>query len=148
MATMGADRVFVDTNILIAANVTSHPRHDVALQLLKDLAAAGTELWISRQVLREYLATLTRSQTYAAAQPIGVLATQVAYFLSRMHMADDTAAVTSGLLTLMQSIPIGGKQVHDANIVATMQAYNISRLLTDNISDFNRYTALITIESP
>lgn len=34
---------------------------------------------------------------------------------------------------------IGGKQIHDANIVAVMQEYGIKRLLTHNLDDFKRY---------
>jgi predicted nucleic acid-binding protein len=145
MATMGADWIFVDTNVLVAANVATHPRHAVALQRLKDLSAGGAHFWISRQVLREYLATLTRPQTFALPQPVNVLLAQVAYFQSKMQVADETASVTANLLALLQSVPLGGKQVHDANVVATMQTFGIPRLLTDNSSDFNRFVSLIAI---
>ena len=45
----------------------------------------------------------------------------------------------------MTTIPLGGKQVHDANIVATMQAYGVNRLLTDNTADYVRFSGLITV---
>jgi predicted nucleic acid-binding protein len=64
MATTGADLVFVDTNILIYANVTAAPEHLPAQARYDDLAKLGAELWVSRQVFREYLAALTRSQTF------------------------------------------------------------------------------------
>src|ERR1700730_1283024 len=105
MATTGADWIFVDTNVLVAANVVTHPKHGVALQRLKDLSAGGAEFWINRQVLREYLATLTRPPTFVSPQPISVLLTQVAYFQSRMQVADETAPVTANLLALLQSVP-------------------------------------------
>ena len=35
--------------------------------------------------------------------------------------------------------------LHDANIVATMQVYDIKRLLTHNMRDFARFSSLITI---
>ena len=47
--------------------------------------------------------------------------------------------VTELLLDLCASAPVGGKQIHDANIVATMLAYGERRLLTLNASDFRRY---------
>lgn len=40
---------------------------------------------------------------------------------------------------------MGGKQVHDANIVATMQIYKIPTLFTLNDVDFNRFQSLIMI---
>ncbi|MBO1348300.1 MAG: hypothetical protein EBE86_013325 [Hormoscilla sp. GUM202] len=43
----------------------------------------------------------------------------------------------------MEQITIGGAQVHDANIVATMLVYGIGELLTNNVDDFNRFSELI-----
>ena len=61
-------------------------------------------------------------------------------------MADDTAAVTGQLIKLLEDFKIGGKQIHDANIVATMQAYDIPCLLTHNVKDFERFGEVIRIE--
>ncbi len=36
--------------------------------------------------------------------------------------------------------------IHDANIVATCLAFKIPRLLTHNVSDFQRYRHLLSIE--
>ena len=49
------------------------------------------------------------------------------------------------LAALCREIPVGGKQVHDANIVATMLAHGERRLLTFNIRDFRRYTGHIEL---
>lgn len=49
------------------------------------------------------------------------------------------------LLDLLQQFSIGGKQVHDANIVATMLISNIPALLTNNTDDFKRFSHLITV---
>ena len=61
-------------------------------------------------------------------------------------MADDTAAVTDQLIKLLGDFNIGGKQIHDANIVATMLAYDIPCLLTHNVKDFRRFGEVIRIE--
>jgi predicted nucleic acid-binding protein len=42
---------------------------------------------------------------------------------------------------------VGGKQVHDANIVATMRAKNVVRLATLNAPDFERYEDEVSIEA-
>ena len=57
--------------------------------------------------------------------------------IERFLIADDTAAVSEQLVTLMGEFKIGGKQVHDANIVATMMAYDIPCLLTHNLKDLS-----------
>ncbi len=62
-----------------------------------------------------------------------------------MLVADDGPQVTARLLELMEHIPIRGKQVHDANVVATMLAYDVHNLLTHNTADFARYSDLITV---
>ena len=54
MATTGANPpVFLDTNVLVYATVTSAPWHAVALQAILSREQAGIELWISRQVIRD-----------------------------------------------------------------------------------------------
>ncbi len=140
-----ADPIFVDTNILVFAGAISAPLHALARQAIFSLEVAGVELWISRQVLREYLATLTRPQTYAAPRAVPFLVSDVRSFERRFHVAEDRPEVTSHPLSLLEQIPLGGKQIHDANIVATMQAHGIRRLLTHNTADFARYTGLITV---
>ena len=47
--------------------------------------------------------------------------------------------MTAQLVKLMVDFQIGGKQVHGANIVATMLAYGIPSLLTHNVRDFERF---------
>lgn len=149
MATTAAEdnngALFVDTNVLVYANVAEAPLHSVALSALQQARDAGRTLWISRQVLREYLVTLTRPQAFAAV-PRATVLEQVRLFVERFEVADDTEAVTMHLLDLMTDIPGGGKQVHDANIVATMLAYGVPALLTHNVGDFKRFGDRIRIE--
>lgn len=62
-----SDGLFVDTNILVYANVASAPLHEAALTALTSAHEAGRTLWISRQVLREFAATRLRPQSFAEA---------------------------------------------------------------------------------
>lgn len=137
--------VFLDTNILVYANVDESPFHQMALQAIQTRYEAGVEMWVSRQVLREYLTTLTRPQVFANPRPVAITIERVRFFQTQFRIAEDTLQVTERLLTLMAQVAIGGRQVHDANIVATMQAYGISQLLTHNVADFNRYQEFITV---
>lgn len=81
-----ANAVFIDTNILVYANLSKSPWHTFAKKRLQLLDEQEVELWIGRQT-----------------------------------------------------------QVHDANIVATMLAYGIPRLLTHNVDDFKRFAHLIAV---
>ena len=51
----------------------------------------------------------------------------------------ESALELSEPLRISRQLPVGGKQIHDANIVATMLAYGERRLLTYNAADFHRY---------
>lgn len=139
--------LFIDTNVLIYANVATAPLHTPALAAIKAAHQARRPLWISRQVLREFIAARTRPQTFAQPSTPDVVIARVRYLEDRFQIADDTAAVTDQLVQLMAAFQIGGKQVHDANIVASMLAYDIPCLMTHNTKDFERFSDSITIES-
>ncbi|MCY7391772.1 MAG: VapC toxin family PIN domain ribonuclease, partial [Leptolyngbyaceae cyanobacterium CAN_BIN12] len=120
METLGDRPVFVDTNVLVYANVLAYPLHSVAVECIQSFIDAEIELWLSRQVLREFITAVTRPQTYGNPQPIGVVVTRVQTFQAQFRVAEDNPQVTTQLLNLLQRFPTAGRQVHDANIVATM----------------------------
>ena len=64
MAIMDDNALFVDTNILIYANILETPFHEQALLSIETAYQAGRTIWISPQIIREYLATLTRPQIF------------------------------------------------------------------------------------
>jgi predicted nucleic acid-binding protein len=75
-----------------------------------------------------------------------VVAADLIALQATFRIAEDGAQVTAHLVSLLTTIPFGGKQVHDANIVATMLTRGIPRLLTHNTGDFARFAAVITVE--
>ncbi|HYN22495.1 MAG TPA: VapC toxin family PIN domain ribonuclease, partial [Thermoanaerobaculia bacterium] len=78
-------------------------------------------------------------------QPAKVLLGDVRYFQSHFQVADEGPEVTAKLLDLIEERQIGGKQIHDANIVATMRVNGITSLLTNNPGDFARYSTVIQV---
>lgn len=141
----GARNIFLDTNILVKASVANALEHKEAVKAILDYTQAGYQMWISRQVLREYLATMTRPQLFGGSTLVSQLTVEIKSFEKRFSVAEDNADVTKRLLSLLMQVSAGGKQIHDANIVATMQAYGITHLLTHNIADFLRFSHLITV---
>lgn len=147
MATTDVSKVFLDTNVLVYLSIDQSPFHKVARAAILHHQNVGTEIWISRQILREYLATLTRPQTFIGSKQaisITALAAEVGLFQDRYKLAEDNQAITKELLALILKYPSGGKQIHDANIVATMLTYDITHILTHNTSDFSRFSDIIT----
>jgi len=145
MVTLGDKAIFIDTNILIYANVASAPYHQLAIETLQNLDNSQVELWLSRQILREFIATLTRPQMFINVQSPDVMVERVQFFEQVFCITEDSFQVTERLLDLLLTIPIGGRQVHDANIVATMLTTGIDQLLTHNVRDFERFSDLITV---
>ena len=142
---MDVERLFVDTNVLVYANAAEAPQHEVALAALHQWRQRGAELWISTQVLREYMALLTRPQTFTRPIDRPVLIERVRYFMEHFRVTCETPRVAEKLLMLVQDVDVGGKQIHDANIVATMLAQNITHVLTHNVADFERFDVFVTV---
>src|SRR3954453_4041295 len=115
MATTGVDWHLVDTNILMFANLPSHPLQAIAAGRLLALEAAGAELWVSRQILREYLAGITRPRTFTGSTTVAALVADIQRFEQVFRVAEDNAAVTANLLTLLSTVVVTGRPVHDAN---------------------------------
>lgn len=141
-----ADTLFVDTNVLVYANQRQSPHHAVADGRLRQASSDGIELWISGQVVREYLAAVTRPQPGIEPTPMPMAVERARFFAQRFQVADDGPDVRAQLLTLLSTHDVAGKRVHDANIVATMLAHGITHLLTFNTADFRRFADVITIE--
>ena len=143
--TTDAKRVFVDTNILASALLPEAPRYFHARGILRRLAEADAEVWISRQVIREYLATMTRYEQKWSNVTRAALIDAVRTLERHYFVAEELPIVAEQLYFLLGQVPTGGKQVHDANIVATMIAYDVRTLLTYNLDDFKRFGGFIEI---
>jgi predicted nucleic acid-binding protein len=144
-AAAAPEPVFVDTNVLVYAAVPAFPLHADAVARLTELEVTAAPLLISRQTIREYLSALSRPSTYTPAIPMASLLADIPALLARFRVVEDGPAVTSALLMLLAAVTCGGKQVYDANIVATMMTGGIRRVLTHNVSDFRRFSTWIDI---
>jgi predicted nucleic acid-binding protein len=140
MMTSAADPLFVDTNVLVYASWAAAPLHGQARNVLATHRSAGAPLYISRQMIREWLATLNRPRTGLA---LADLIAEAQTFDTHFAILDDTAVTTANLLALLPQA--SGMRVHDVNIVATMQASGVQRLLTNNPQDFAAFSRLITV---
>jgi predicted nucleic acid-binding protein len=138
---------FLDTNILIYAS-DSHSRwHQPAKEKIQKLLSEGFRLFISPQILREYVSVASRSTGTEKHAPWDMILKNYENFQRHFTLLGEDRDTVNELRQLLSKIPAAGKQVHDANIVATMRAHNIPCLLTNNTDDFSRYSKLITVIS-
>ncbi len=131
--------MFIDTNVLVKARIPAAPDHDGARASLERAFEDTEPLRISRQVIREYLAVVTRPQTWSVGISRAEAFDDVSRLLGSFEILEDGPSVTAALVGLCSEVMVGGRQIHDANIVATMLAHGEQRLLTFNGADFRRY---------
>lgn len=136
---------FIDTNVLLTATATARSGHEAALSMLQ-VGFAERSLFLSGQVLREYIAVATRPASVSGLglgipEAIG----NARQFLNRSNFLREDDAVRDALFGLLETAQCSGKHVHDANIVATMIAHGIGVLVTLNPRDFERFVPRVQI---
>ena len=139
------DRVMLDTNVLLAATDEGRTEHRDALMIITEWAG-GVPLCTSGQILREYLAVATRpaERNGLGLKPADAVSNVRAIRERTAFLAED-ARVADRLQGLLADVECGGKQVHDANVVATMLTHGVGMVVTMNIEDFARFERYVSL---
>lgn len=143
-----AAKAFVDTNILLRAQLTAMDQHAECDTLIKTMLQDSVELWINGQVIREFIVQATHPRTLKTPLTIDEVSAEISTIKTVFQVADETSTVRDQLLALLKTYPTLGKQIHDTNLVATMLVNGIDTLLTLNIDDFKRFSNIIKLISP
>jgi len=135
------DKIFVDTNILVyLSNEDSSFHVEVNKKFIE--ISAQYELWISRQVLREYAVVMSSPAIIEKPLTAEEVVQDIEKWGKIFKIADETSEVTEILKKLIKEYDLKGKRIHDANIVATMLANLINKLYTLNIDDFKKFKGI------
>ena len=138
--------VLLDTNVLLEATAPARDLHRQALGVFDHWPNRGVRLCVSGQVLREYLVVATRDE---AVNGLGLAVADalanVASFADRCRFPPETRAVATRLRQLLRDVECSGKQIHDANLVATGLVHGVTALVTANAQDFERFGSLVTV---
>jgi predicted nucleic acid-binding protein len=141
--------MFIDSNILINAVNPKSDHHEPAKTKLHDIKNSFLPLFISGQMIREFFSTLTRpGNANGVGLPTRQAVSALNGLLGQIDTLDDTPAVRTKLIALVMMHDVKGKQIHDANIVATMLVHGERQLLTFNGGDFARYRDVIEVVAP
>jgi predicted nucleic acid-binding protein len=136
----------VDTNVLLRSLDQTHAMHSEATIGLASLVNSGDRVCVTPQNIIEFWGVCTRPLD---RNGLGLTPAE----------ADREASRLEGLLTLLPDVPaiypewrrlvvahsVSGVQVHDAHIVAAMNVYGITHVLTFNDPDFTRYPGIHVI---
>ncbi len=138
------NRVFVDTNVLLDATNTARKFHGVAKQVLQ----SGFQLVFSCQIIREYLVVATRP---ISVNGFGMAFDEAMHNVTQVRrivrLLPEEKPILAMFLTNLKSVPVSGKAIHDAWVVATAQVHGIRQIVTANVNDFFRYRNLLDITS-
>ncbi len=138
--------VFIDTNVLLTATSPERVFHAHAVRVLDDWPNRGIPLCTSGQILREYLVVATRpSELNGLGLGTSEALENVNAMRARMRFLNESRAVFARLRALLDDADCSGKQIHDANVVATALSHGVQRILTSNTQDFERFTALVEV---
>jgi predicted nucleic acid-binding protein len=144
--------ILLDTNILTRMTRSREPLSGMTRTAIQTLIGRGERLIVVPQNLYEFWAVATRQ---AGVPPIGrnglgMTPTQAGHWLRffqrRFTLLPDREDLSSIWQNLVEGHAIKGFRAHDVRLVAAMQSYGITRLLTFNSADFRGFP--ITIVDP
>lgn len=139
--------LFIDTNVLLTATDESRSHFDTVRRLFVAAFRTGFHLGLNGQIMREYLVVSTRAQEINGLGLSSEEAIEnIEEFRRRVTLFEEREAVTGHLVQLARRHGLSGKRIHDANIVATMLTYKITKLVTENTNDFTDFSEIQVLD--
>lgn len=134
-----SEHVFLDTNILIYQTFEDFDpeKHQYVCRLLKYLSKNNFKIFISSQVLKEFIAISTNGKFFERPLDIQEAVSKVDEFRKNFKVLYDNESSIEKLKQVITRYRITKQDVHDANIAATMIAHNLKNLATFNTKDFD-----------
>ena len=137
----------LDTNILLRYVLSTDPADERVQNAVRRLREAGEHLHFAPQNVAEAWNVATRPLD---RNGFGLSPTEAGEMADRLERAfwlrPDSPAMYAHGRRLVREAGVSGVQVHDARLVAWMQAHAVMHLLTLNPSDFVRYAGITVVE--
>ncbi len=130
-------RILLDTNVLVCLSNPGAPQREACRNYLTSLMAEGHKPVFCTQVVYEFWTVATRPTPVNGLGWAAMKARfEIELFSSQFALLHDTPEVFALWLNLVTAHNLKGKRIHDAHILATMQAHGVAQILTFNTSDF------------
>lgn len=134
--------VLIDTSLLGRLANRADTAHAIAQAAVAELHRRGESLHVTAQNLIEFRNFATRP---IAANGLGLTpaaaAKLTATFEAAFPLLPETPAIYPAWRTLVDTLRIVGRQVHDARLAAVCHVHGVSHLLTFNVGHFTRLAA-------
>ncbi|MFQ5754386.1 MAG: type II toxin-antitoxin system VapC family toxin, partial [bacterium] len=122
-----------------------HVFHQRASNILNHLVKSEELLCISGQIVRELISVCSVSRFLSRALSWDELRSQIDSILSQTELLNENKTSILKLIDLSSRYKVLGKQIHDANIVATMLTHGVTQLITFNPDDFKKFKEIKVI---
>lgn len=129
-------KIFLDTNVLVAACVEDHEQHSRALPLMQSVHEGRNRGFVSAHSLLEMYAILTRLPRSPRILPIQAEVLVRENVISRFSVVALTAREYGGLLKRLGGEEIAGGQAYDALHLESARKSGIDRIYTFNVRHF------------
>ena len=144
--------ILLDTNLLVRLTRSADPQAAVARAAVRTLRGRGERLIVVPQNLYEFWAVAARlpGPPPAGRNGLGMTPGQAAqwvrFFRRWLILLPDRDTLSDLRLGLVEARGVTGFRAHDVRLVAAMQSYGMTRLLTFNAGDFS--TLPVTVVDP
>ena len=141
--------ILLDTNLLTRMTRSHDPQSGVARVAVQTLLGRGERLILVPQNLYEFWAVATRSPgpPPTGRNGLGMTAGQAGHWLRffrrRFTLLPDREELSALWQELVERHVVTGFRAHDVRLVAAMQSYGMTRLLTFNAADFRGFPIVI-----
>ncbi len=144
-------KVLVDTSILVAAMVTSHPEHARAFRCLRDARQKKFHGIIAAHSLAEVYAVLSSLPVQPRISPAAAWKLIKENLIGMFEVVSLSKSDYMTVIQRLSSQQISGGAIYDALIAHSAIKAGADQLITLNVADFKRVTPeklLQTITSP
>lgn len=133
----------LDTSILGRLANQADTDHATAKRIIADLHRGGEVLHITPQNMVEFRNFATRPKVVNGLGLTSANAAAIAaIFEASFPMLEETPAIHPAWRSLVDLAGVIGKQVHDARLVAVCHVHTVPKLLTFNVSHFQRFAGV------
>lgn len=128
----------IDTDFLVAAEITDHPFHRQADALLRKLISEGHDFALAPQTLAEFIHVVTdaRRMPQPLTMPQAIGHAQRWWEAKEVVRAFPSSHSTSNFFQWLRHHQLGRKRLLDTMLASTFKAAGITRIITNNARDY------------
>jgi predicted nucleic acid-binding protein len=140
--------ILADTGILLRFMEPSDPACQLVQNAIQLLRSRGDRVMFAPQNAAEFWNVSTRPTTARGGMGLSLPEThrRLSVIEIAFPMLFDLNSAYAIWRSLVVAYSVKGKQVHDARLVAQMQAHGITHILTLNVADFARYPGITVLD--